>query len=434
MRSWGLHKAATAFSLSSMKNNKILITSLTVLVIAAGATSSYFALDYFSKRNIATETEVVVTEDVPALPVEQRYPFVMPSKSSLSVELSKHSLDHREIHAIVEAAKPFRNLARISSGTRYQVFKTQEPESIVDGIRFRFSPVEILMISKKDGQWVAEEITKPIETRIVTYTGVVRTSLWDSAVEARMNPSLIAELAEIFAWQVDFAREVQVNDRWRLSVEQELVSGEVVGLGTILSAEYVNVENTHTAILFKKDDQKLGYFTPDGSSLRRMFLKSPIQYGRISSRFQKARFHPILNTNRPHLGVDYAAPTGTPIRAVGDGVITLAGWSGGGGNVIKLRHNSTYETAYKHLSRFGKGIKNGTRVTQGQVIGYVGTTGLSTGPHLHFEFFVNGRFVDPLGQKFPTAAPIPTHNLAEFMESQKLLLAHLPEWPDRGAL
>lgn len=417
-----------------MKKNKILITSVTLLVIAAGASSSFFALDYFSKRNVASDNEVAAVVEIPQLPVDQRYPFVMPAKSSLSVELSKHSLDHRDIHAVVEAAKPYRNLARIGAGTRYQVFRTQDQESTVEAIRFRFSPVDILFITKKDGQWTAEEITKPIETRIVTYTGVVRTSLWDSAVEAKMNPSLIAELAEIFAWQVDFAREVQVNDRWRLSVEQELVSGEVVGLGTILSAEYINVENTHTAILFKKENQKLGYFSPEGDSLRRMFLKSPIQYGRISSRFQKARFHPILNTNRPHLGVDYAAPTGTPIRAVGDGVITLAGWSGGGGNVIKLRHNSTYETAYKHLSRFAKGVKSGTRVTQGQVIGYVGTTGLSTGPHLHFEFFVNGRFVDPLGQKFPTAAPIPTNNLAEFMESQKLLLAHLPEWPERGSL
>lgn len=410
-----------------MKITKYL-TALS-LIAAAGAVV-YFVSDSRS-RDLAS-----VPENAPAQifePVEVRYPYVMPAKSSLAVELAKLQISYQDIHELVDTAKPFKNLTRILPGTRFQVTRSTSPENALESIRFRFSPVDILMLKKTENGWTAEKVVKPVDIRVVTYMGTVKTNLWESAREAEMNPALIAELAEVFAWQVDFAREVQVNDRWRISVEQELVNNEVVGLGTILSAEYTNVNQVHTAVLFRKGTEKLGYFAPDGSSLKRIFLKSPIQYGRISSRFQKQRFHPVLKVGRPHLGVDYAAPIGTPIRVVGDGQVTFAGWSGGGGNVIKIRHNSTYETAYKHLSRIGSGIRPGARVSQGQTIGYVGSTGLSTGPHLHFEFFVNGRFVDPLGQKFPNAAPISGSNLALFLEEQKTLLAHLPLWENDQA-
>jgi murein DD-endopeptidase MepM/ murein hydrolase activator NlpD len=159
-----------------------------------------------------------------------------------------------------------------------------------------------------------------------------------------------------------------------------------------------------------------------------MFLKSPIRYGRITSGFATKRFHPILLTNRAHLGVDYGAPIGTPIRAVGDGVVNFADWSGGGGRVLKIRHNSTYQTAYKHLNGFAKGVHPGAKVQQGQVIAYVGNTGLSTGPHLHFEFYQGGRFVDPLGKKFPSADPVPADYLAQFKAEAADKLNLLPVW------
>lgn len=403
---------------------KIIAISVTAtLAVAVGIWSFYFSSES-DDSSLSDEVAPVIAQKEP---VEVRYPFVMPSKSSLSVELSRLGMDHRDIHEVVKVAKPFRDLARILPGTRFNLVK-DEISSMVSSIRFRFSPVEVLQLTKINDQWAAEKIEKPVDTRVVTYMGTVKTNLWESAREAEMNPSLIAELSEIFAWQVDFAREVRVSDKWRLSVEQAVVDGEIVGLGTILSAEYVNNGQVYTAVLFRKGVEKLGYFAPDGSSLRRMFLKSPIQYARISSRFQKNRFHPVLNTNRPHLGVDYAAPVGTPIRVVGDGIVTFAGWSGGGGNVIKIRHNSVYETAYKHLSRISGGIRRGTKVQQGQTIGFVGSTGLSTGPHLHFEFFVSGRYVDPLGHKFPNAAPVENSQLAEFLEVQKDFLAYLPDW------
>lgn len=408
------------------KTNLILSSLLSIAVISVFG----FALFNYSSNSAEPENEILeeVAEVQPEamLPAQERYPFVMPQRSTLSSELLKLGFTYPEISKIVEAAKPFKNLARISPGTRFAV--QQDEVSKLTGVRFRFTPKDVLQISLIGEEWQAEAIEKQVTTHVVTYMGTVKSNLWDSAAEAQMSPALISEMAEIFAWQVDFSREVQLGDKWRISIEEEMIYGERVGLGTILSAEYINMGRTHSAVLYRKDGEKLGYYAPDGSSLRKMFLKSPIQFGRISSKFNRNRFHPVLKTSRPHLGVDYAAPIGTPIRAVGDGVISFAGWSGGGGNVLKLRHNSIYDTAYKHLKGFAPGIKKGTRVRQGQVIGYVGNTGLSTGPHLHFEFYVSGRYVDPLRQKFPSAEAIPQESLAEFLNSQKELMSRLPAW------
>jgi len=262
----------------------------------------------------------------------------------------------------------------------------------------------------------------------MTYTGIVKTSLWESAEEAKMDPQLISELSEIFAWQIDFAREVRREDRWRIMVNQKRVRGKPVGWGDIKVAEYENEGRPYTAILFEKEGVPKGYYAPDGNSLRKMFLKSPIRYARISSRFQKRRFHPVLKINRPHLGVDYAARRGTPVRSVGAGRVTFVGRRGGGGKTIKITHNSIYKTAYKHLNGYAKGIRSGARVEQGQVIGFVGSTGLSTGPHLHFEFFKRGRFVDPLRQEFPSANPVPKKYLTEFTAYTNEILLSLPTW------
>lgn len=362
------------------------------------------------------------------VPMEQAFPHKIPPQSSLYVALRELNITPLTIHQVVNAAKPFADLGRLRPGTRFQVSYTDPTSTEPTEIQFRFSPVEKLEVIRDANGWVAKKIEVKIDSRVVTFRGVVKTTLWESAIAAQMDPNLTAELAEIFAWQVDFAREVQVNDRWRLSVEQKLVKGKPYGWGRILAADYENVGELHRAVLFRTNGKDIGYFAPDGSSLRRMFLKSPIKFGRISSRFNRKRFHPILRVRRPHLGVDYAAPRGTPIRAVGDGTVTLAARRGGGGKTIKIRHNSVYKTAYKHLNGYAKGIRAGAKVKQGQIIGYVGSTGLSTGPHLHFEFYKHGRFVDPLGQKFPTADPVPANLLSQFKSLSPVALASLPDW------
>lgn len=362
--------------------------------------------------------------------VEELYPYVVPPKSTLGSLLREMDISPQIVHQIVEAAKPVYDLGRIKPGTRFQLFYANQKDenSEVTGIKFHFSPIEMLEVHKVADQWTAQKITEQVDTKVMTFSGLVKSSLWESAAEAKMDPNLIADLAEVFAWQMDFSREVQRDDRWRLSVEQKLVKGKPVGWGSILAAEYENSTQKLVGILFYTGENQSGYYSPDGASLRRMFLKSPIRYGRISSRFSTKRFHPILQYNRPHLGVDFAAPVGTPIRAVGDGTIAEAGVRGGAGKMIRIRHNSEYATAYKHLSGFAKGVRSGAHVQQGQIIGYVGNSGLSTGPHLHFEFFQGGRYVDPLGKKFPSAEPIPADRLAQFKMEVTTQMASLPDW------
>lgn len=359
---------------------------------------------------------------------EEEFPYQFPKNSTFFSVLRQEDIPGSEIQKIVEAAKPYYNLAKIQPGIRYQLTYDESPDPQLISIRFRFSGLESLNVIKNNDVWVAEKKVEEVEIRNATFFGEVNSSLWESAKLAKMDPVLISELSDIFAWQVDFAREVRVGDRWRLSVEQKYVRGQPAGWGSILSAEYQNAGESFVAILFRVEGEDRGYFAPDGSSLRRMFLKSPIQFGRITSGFSRKRFHPILQVNRAHNGVDYAAPTGTPVRAVGDGTIEFSGWSGGGGNVIKVRHNSIYQTAYKHLSRYANGIRRGVKVKQGQVIGYVGSTGLSTAPHLHFEFYQAGRFVDPVGKKFPSADPVPSNQLALFQSGAAEKLQLLPPW------
>ena len=384
-----------------------------------------FALGFFLPYRLDPPVPAVESHAEPV--VEVTYPHLLPPRTSLYTVLRELNVTSQTIHQIVEAAKPIMDLGRLRAGTQFRVVHLTDPSSDLVQIEFLLSAVEILNIEKVAGVWAAQKRTETVDSRVVTFKGLVTSSLWESAEAAQMNPDLIVQLAEIFAWQVDFAREVRANDHWRLSVEQKLVRGKVIGWGSILAAEYVNADQMHNAVLFKSGEHS-GYYAADGTSLRRMFLKSPIKYGRISSTFKRRRFHPILKIFRPHLGVDYAAPTGTPIRAVGDGRVTLAAWHGGGGKTIKIRHNSNYETAYLHMSRFEQGIRTGVRVEQGQVIGYVGSTGQSTGPHLHFEFVHNRKVVDPLTQAFPTAEPVPDRRLAEFQAHAINLFKGLPTW------
>lgn len=420
--------------MTNSKHNKVFQLSFYIIVPALVGILVGWA---FNKNpTLPTRgSDTAKVEELPILPLEEAFPHVLKKNTTLFASLRELNIEPQDIHQIVEAAKPLRNLSRLRPGTRFQTnFKNSTEENETPellSVHFRFSALESLLVRKNGETWVAEEIIEPVDIKVVTYSGVVTSSLWESAQRVKMDPQLISELADIFAWEVDFAREVRANDRWRLTVEQKLVRGHPIGWGSILAAEYENAGTSHKATLFRLDGEDVGYFTPEGASLRKMFLKSPLRFGRITSRFNMGRFHPILKTRRPHLGVDYGAPIGTPVMAVGDGTIVFAGWSGGGGNVIKLRHNSQYQTAYKHLSRFAKGIRNGVKVRQGQVIGYVGNTGLSTGPHLHFEFYQAGRYLDPLRKKFPSADPVPSEHIEQFKAESDILLSALPDWDNR---
>lgn len=406
---------------------KRLHWSLLSIVALTVAGFSIWMTSY--QNDISNDTATLAeTEQLPIVPLEEAYPYVIEPNTSLFEALRRLDVSPQVIQEVVTASKPIQNLARLQPGIRFQVYYGAEPEPELNGIHFRFSAVESMEVVKVDAVWSAKKITEQVDIKVVSFSGMVTTSLWESAIKAKMDPNLISELADILGWEVDFSREVRVNDRWRLTVEEKLVKGEPIGWGAILAAEYENAGTSYQAALFRREGKEVGYFAPDGTSLRKMFLKSPIRYGRITSGFSTRRFHPILKIRRPHLGVDYGAPIGTPIRAVGDGTVTFAARKGGAGNMIKLRHNSTYQTAYKHLNGFAKGVRSGAKVKQGQVIGYVGNTGLSTGPHLHFEFYQSGRYIDPVRKKFPSAEPVAREDLIDFKQQAQTLLSGLPAW------
>ena len=263
-----------------------------------------------------------------------------------------------------------------------------------------------------DSIW-ARNGRKPVDTRLQLTSGTIETSLWESMLEADANPMLAVELSEIFAWTIDFFG-IQKGDQYKVIYEESFVDSTSLGIDKILGAWIYHNEHDFWAIPFIQDSVR-SFFDEEGNSLRKAFLKAPLRFSRISSGFSNSRYHPVLKIRRPHHGVDYAAATGTPVLTVGDGVVTKVGYQKSGGvNYVKIKHNSVYSTTYMHLSGFGKGIRQGVYVKQGDVIGYVGSSGLATGPHLDFRFYKNGSAVNPLRVEAPPVEPVHEANQSAF--------------------
>jgi murein DD-endopeptidase MepM/ murein hydrolase activator NlpD len=251
--------------------------------------------------------------------------------------------------------------------------------------------------------------------------------LWNAFVDSRLDISLALELSDIYAWTIDFYA-VQKGDRFRVYYEEISIDSVPSGTGKVLGAVF-QTEGRYLYAFYFEHGSNGNYFDEQGKNLRRSFLKAPLRFSRISSRFSGSRMHPVLRIRRPHYGVDYAAPSGTPVYALGDGKVTEAGWNGGYGRYVKIRHNSVYTTGYGHLSGYGKGIRAGVQVRQGEVIGYVGSSGLSTGPHLDFRVYKNGSPVDPLKMESPPAKPVDTMYLKAYLArvvSLKQILDSIP--------
>jgi murein DD-endopeptidase MepM/ murein hydrolase activator NlpD len=265
-----------------------------------------------------------------------------------------------------------------------------------------------------------------------TISGTIDNSLYQTLMDENASPLLAVELADVFAWQIDFYT-IQKGDKFFAVYNEKYVGDDFVGIGKILTAEFIHQRNSYKAFLFNQDG-KDEYFDEEGKSLQKEFLKAPLKYRRISSRFSRRRLHPIFRVYRPHLGIDYAAATGTPVQAVGDGIVILRQRKGGAGRFVKIRHNSVYTSGYMHLSRYGKGIRVGKKVKQGQVIGYVGSSGHSTGPHLDFRFYKNGRAVNYMTQKFPSSKSVSKENLSEFYKVRDSLMQKLKKFDNSLAI
>jgi murein DD-endopeptidase MepM/ murein hydrolase activator NlpD len=297
-----------------------------------------------------------------------------------------------------------------------------------DLVNLKYQPdiTQTLVIKRLQGDTYESELQHhPLEPIPVFKTGIIETSLFEAAADNNIPDNIIMELAGIFGWDIDFALDIRKGDSFRVVYNELYKDGIKIRNGRILAAEFVNQGNTFQAVYYTDPKGDSGYYAPDGKSMRKAFLRSPVRFSRISSGFSRKRWHPVLSKWRSHKGVDYAAPKGTPVRSAGDGKITFQGTKGGYGKSVIIQHGGRYTTVYAHLSRYARGMKNGKRVKQGQVIGYVGKTGLATGPHLHYEFRVDGAHRNPLTVQLPAAEPIDKAYKPHFAEKTRPFLSML---------
>ena len=323
----------------------------------------------------------------------------------------RHNLDIGELFRMRQASAGVHPLKDISAGRPYTI--TLDPDNTILSLAYHINDEEILRIVRSDPGYRAVKVPIEYERRIGTLGGVVRTNLVSALPEGGPAALLAIALSEIFSWDVDFNTDFRKGDTFRVLVEERWLDGEFRKYGDILAAELSVDGNTYRAYRFETGSRP-DYFDDDGKSLRKAFLKAPLSYRRISSGFTKRRMHPILKIPRPHLGVDYAAPEGTPVSTVGDGTVRFAGRKGPNGNLVIVRHPNGYTTSYGHLARLSKGIRRGAAVRQGDVIGTVGATGLATGPHLDYRIRRNGAFLNPLTVNLPQGGVIPRDRMAAF--------------------
>lgn len=337
------------------------------------------------------------------------------------------------VHQIVSSGPAGEALAAIKVGTTLKV--ATDNDGTLSEISYAPDPYRVVNVRRNEaGEYVSEIVEKPTVTVQRFAEGTIDDSLFGSGKRAGVSDTVILEMADVFGYDIDFALEVQQGDSFRVLYEEVLVDGQKVKDGDVLAAEFVNEGRTYRAVRYKTADGRTGYYTPEGMAMRKAFLRTPVDFARISSGFTTRRLHPVLHTVRAHKGVDYAAARGTPVKATGDGRIEYAGNKGGYGRVVIIQHGSGKSTLYGHLNGFAKNIRSGTRVSQGQVIGYVGSTGLASGPHLHYEFRVNGVHVNPLKVKTAEATPIAAAEKQAFLAESARLVAMLDNFSGRTAV
>ena len=370
---------------------------------------------------MAEGTEAPVEPQAPPEPELSLRQGVIERGDTLSSLLGEF-VSPQELHALAQKCEDIFSLTRICAGQAYAITTTEDR---FHGFEYEIDDTEKLNILRHDDGFTVRRVPIPYDVVLERVDGEIESSLYGAVEASGETPELAVRLSDIFAWDVDFIRDIRVGDTFTALVEKRYREGDFVGYGRILAAEFVNQGESHQGYLFEAEEGRPAYYDPEGGSLRKAFLKAPLAFRRISSGYNPRRMHPILKVVRPHPGIDYAAPTGTPVKTVGDGRVITVARDKAAGKYVKVRHNSVYETTYMHLSRFARGLKKGKRVQQGDVIGYVGSTGYSTGPHLDFRMKKNGRYVNPTKIKTPAAAGVPEDKLDHFMAHMELLRSEL---------
>jgi murein DD-endopeptidase MepM/ murein hydrolase activator NlpD len=426
----------------------VLIASVCIVMLAAVATREGIAKRQtvvadpalpsdiaasLSGQNDAAFTESVqaALADTLAAPEPSDWVTVEVQRGqTLSQIFEAQGLGFSESIAVTKLSAESARLKNLRAGDKLQLRKT--PESRLEELRFEFDGSTTLHV-RRDADDQLEAITSAIEfeRRQTQAMGTIENSLFLDGQRAGLSNRLLMQLAEMFGYDIDFALDLRIGDRFAVVYEELYRDNEKLRDGDIVAAEFVNRGRSFRAIRFIDESGNSAYYTPEGDSIRKAFLRTPVDFARISSRFNPFRRHPILNTIRAHKGVDYAAGSGTPIRATADGKVDFIGVKGGYGRVVVLKHGSQYTTLYAHMSRYRSGLRTGSAVRQGQVIGYVGASGLATAPHLHYEFRVNGVHKDPVTVPLPRANPLPRSVAAQWKAESAPVLAQLDAMAER---
>lgn len=406
--------------LAASLGSAALLAMVTAFALAPSEDANRVQLRTVLEQLSLPATTVVDAEN----PTFLREEFVQRSDTFYSL-IARLGISDQEALDFIRQNEQAQVIARQLRPGKVVTAKTGEHGKLI-ALYFPLNSKDTMVVVERRGDgFVASQESLQLEPRTVIKSGEISSSLF-GATDALDIPDAIAiQLAEIFAGDIDFYRDLRKGDKFSLVYETFTHRGQPVRSGRILAAEFINDQKTYNAFWFQAEDGKEAYYTADGKTLRKAFLRSPLEFSRVTSGFTNARFHPVLKTWRAHKGVDYGAPKGTRVRSVADGTVQFAGRQGGYGNLIILKHQGTYSTAYGHLNGFATGVRKGARVHQGDTIGYVGQTGLATGPHLHYEFRVHSNQVNPLAIKLPVAIPLETSQIAHFKATTGPLRAKL---------
>ncbi|WP_425434226.1 OapA family protein [Marinobacter zhejiangensis] len=385
--------------------------------------------------NSATQASPVAVEalaDVPAEPQLNWSDFEIKSGDTLSALFRQAGFNDGLMLSVIHGEGDAGDLQHLYAGETIS-FATNDADELV-AINLQRSRLESLKIERGEEGFSGEKVIQEPEIRLTYAEAEIESSLFGAGQRAGLTDKLTMELAGIFGWDIDFVLDIRRGDTFSVVYEELYLDGEKIDNGRILAASFNNDDRELKAVFYTDDDGVSAYYTPDGRSMRKAFLRTPVDFARISSHFNLARRHPVLHRIRAHKGTDYAAGPGTPIRAAGDGKVLLAGRKGGYGNTVVLQHGNNITTLYAHMQGFARGVRTGGRVNQGQVIGYVGSSGLATGPHLHYEFRVNGAPRNPVTVPLPDAEPIPSQEVARFETATQSLLAQLDTYRSTSAI
>ncbi|WP_018079611.1 M23 family metallopeptidase [Thiobacillus denitrificans] len=350
---------------------------------------------------------------------------VIQAGDTLASALSRLQIDDLEIQRLLTADAVRQMASSIRAGKRIQVATAQDGQLL--SIQFERSNAPALTVRLQGDGYVAEEASELLETRVVMRSGRILTSLYGATDSAGIPDKIADQMAETFSTSLDFREDMRHGDTFSVIYTVNYRNGEPIAAGKLLAAEFVNAGKPYRAVLFRDPFGREDYYTPEGESLKKGFLRSPLEFSRVTSSFSNSRKHPVFGFHRAHTGVDFGAPTGTRVKATGDATVAFAGRKGGYGNLVILRHSNGYETYYAHLSAFASGIRTGRSVGRGQVIAYVGSTGASTGPHLHYEVRIAGRPQNPMTIKLPGSPPLAVAQRARFLQQTA-------SWSDKLAL